>query len=266
MSPSPRKTLSLLAAAGVVASMAGMSWLTTGAALGGGAAPEHNRCRLPGPYELPHGASRIDLDPADFTPRITNPYWPMKPGSKWTYRETDGKSTQRVTIRVTDRTRMVRGIKARVVHDVVREHGDLVENTFDWYAQDSGGSIWYLGENTREYENGEVVSHEGAWEYGVDGAQAGILIPANPKPGCSYRQEYYEGEAEDAGQILSTKEDVKVRAGRYRDVLATGDSTPLTPWVLEHKFYAKGVGLVLAVGVSPDGAREELVKVSRPRH
>ena len=222
-----------------------------------------DRCRLPGPYELPHGRQRVDLDPADFTARITNRYWPMRPGTTWTYRETGGQSTMRVRVTVTDRTREVRGIRARVVHDVVRESGELVENTFDWYAQDSGGSLWYLGERTREFENGQVVSREGSWEYGVDGAQAGILIPADPRPGCRYRQEQSAGEAEDRGSILSTRAAVTVPVGSYQDVLTTADTTPLEPGLLEHKFYAPGVGPLLAVGISPRAAREVLVDLKR---
>jgi hypothetical protein len=205
----------------------------------------------------------VDLDPDDFTARIDNVYWPMRPGTTWRYRETSAHSEAYVRVTVTHRTRLVRGIRARVVHDVVREDGRLVENTFDWYAQDSGGSVWYLGENTKEYEDGQVVSTAGSWEYGVDSAQAGILIPADPAPGCRYRQEQYAGEAEDRGAILSTRESVTVPAGSYDDVLTTADRTPLEPRVLEHKFYAKHVGPVLAVGVSPRAAREVLVRVRR---
>jgi len=231
------------------------------------AAGTADRCRLPGPYELPHGGEAVDLDPKDFTHRITNPYWPipywpMRPGTTWRFRETDAQSTQHVKLTVLSRTRDVRGIKARVIHDVVREDGQIIENTFDWYGQDSGGTLWYLGEFTREYENGVPVNTKGSWEYGVDGAQAGVLIPANPKPGCRYRQEYLKGVAEDHAAILSIREDVQVRAGRFRDVLTTGDYVGLEPWVAEHKFFAKDIGPVLAAGLSPSSSREELVRSS----
>lgn len=222
-----------------------------------------DRCRLPGPYELPHGQERVRLDPADFTTRIDNRYWPMRPGTTWKYRETSAHSTAHIRVTVTDRTRMAGGVKARVVHDVARADGHLVENTFDLYAQDSGGSVWYLGENTKEYENGEVVSTAGSWRYGVDGAQAGILLPAKPKPGCHYRQEQYAGEAEDRGAILSTRESVTVPAGSFHDSLTTGDTTPLEPKLLEHKWYAKNVGPVLAVAVSPKDERMVLLHVNR---
>src|SRR5918992_1635751 len=142
---------------------------------------------------LPQGSEKVDLNPADFTTRIDNPYWPMKPGSRWVYRETDSEGArQRVEVTVTRKTkRIANGIEARVVHDVVTEDGEPVEVTDDWYAQDSKGNVWYLGEHTTEYENGKPKTTEGSFEAGVDGAQPGIIMPAKPKPGLRYRQEYY---------------------------------------------------------------------------
>jgi hypothetical protein len=166
-------------------------------------------------------------------------------------------------VTVTRKTKTIMGIEARVVHDVVTEDGDLVEDTFDWYAQDADGNIWYLGEDTREYENGKVKTTEGSWEAGVDGAQAGIVVPAAPRVGLTYRQEYYSGEAEDRGEILSLNEKATVPFGSFEQVLMTKDTTPLDPKVLEHKFYARGVGPVLAVSVSGGSDREELVRFVR---
>lgn len=206
-------------------------------------------------------------DPAELTTRIDNPYWPMRPGSRWVYRETDSEGTrQRVVVTVTHRTkRIANGATARVVHDVVTENGKPVEVTDDWYAQDRAGNIWYLGEQTTEYVNGKPGSTEGSFEAGVDGALAGIVMPAKPKAGMSYRQEYYKGHAEDRGQILSLKEQVEVPFGHFRRgrVLMTKDLNPLEPKVLEYKFYARGVGPVLAIGVSGGSDREELVRYSR---
>ncbi len=225
------------------------------------------RCAQPGPYDLPHGSERVDLEPAEFTARIDNPYWPMRVGTHWVYAETDSSGgRQRVDVTVTDRTKMIRGIKARVVHDVVTEGGEIVENTFDWYAQDSGGSIWYLGEFTREYEDGEPVTTEGSFEYGVDGAQAGVVVPAEPVAGCGFRQEYYKGEAEDRARILTTRDDIKVEGTKYRTVMSTSDRVPTEPFVLEHKFYGEGVGPVLVAGISPSDAREVLLRVTGPGH
>jgi hypothetical protein len=210
---------------------------------------------------LPQGSEPANLDAGDFVDRIDNPYWPMAPGSKWVYRE-DGA---RVAVAVTDQTKEILGIQATVVHDVVTEDGELVEDTYDWYAQDRDGNVWYLGEDTKEYEGGEVKSTEGSWEAGVDGAEAGILLPGKPEVGLRYRQEYYEGEAEDAGEILSLEERVEVPFGSFGDVLMTKDWTPLEPDVLEHKFYAKDVGPVLVVAISGGTGREELLRFTPGR-
>jgi hypothetical protein len=208
----------------------------------------------------------VELDPADFTTRIDNPYWPMAPGSRWVYRETDPDGTEkRVEVAVTHRTKRVAGVRARVVHDVVTQGGALVENTYDWYAQDRAGNVWYLGESTREYENGKVASTEGSWEAGVDGAQAGVVMPAEPRVGMSYRQEQYAGHAEDRARILSLDEQVEVPFGRFRRVLMTKDYTPLEPAVLEHKLYARNVGPVLVLSLSGGGGREELITFHSPR-
>jgi hypothetical protein len=209
---------------------------------------------------LPKGGEAVSLDPAEFTTEITNPYWPMSPGDRWVYRETDSQGgEQKVEVTVTDQTKTIAGIEARVVHDVVSEDGQLVEDTFDWYAQDADGNIWYLGEETREFENGKVKTTAGSWEHGVDGAQAGIAVPAAPEPGLEYRQEYYAGEAEDAASVLSLDEWVQVPAGSFRNVLMTKDFTPLHPEILEHKFYAQGTGPVLVLGISGGSDREELL-------
>jgi hypothetical protein len=185
----------------------------------------------------------------------------MAPGDRWVYRETDTEGgEQRVEVTVTDRTKTIAGIEARIVRDVVTEDGQLVEDTFDWYAQDADGNIWYLGEDTKEFENGKVTTTAGSWEHGVDGAQAGIAVPAAPEPGLTYRQEYYAGEAEDAATVLSLDEWVEVPAGSYRDVLMTKDFTPLHSEILEHKLYAKGVGPVLVLGISGGAGREELLR------
>ena len=226
-------------------------------ALAGGAATA-----TPSLAPLPTGSEPVRLDPADFTTRIDNPYWPMRPGSRWVYRETDAEGARRrVVVTVTARTRLIaNGVTARVVHDVVSERGELVEVTDDWYAQDTAGNVWYLGEDTAEYEDGKPVSTEGSFEAGVDGAQAGVIMPARPRPGLRYRQEYYRGHAEDRAGIVSLREQAETPAGHYRRVLMTRDVNPLEPKVLEFKLYARGVGPVLAVSVSGGSDREELVR------
>ena len=233
--------------------------LALGAAAGGAIAAQGGNGRLP------KGSETVHLNPADFTTKIDNPYWPMKPGTRWVYRETDAEGTrQKVLVSVTDRTkRIANGIVARVVRDVVTEKGQFVEVTDDWYAQDKRGNIWYLGEDTTEYENGKPVSKAGSFEAGVDGAQAGVIMPAHPRPGLAYRQEYYKGQAEDKARIVSLREQAEVPAGHYRRVLMTRDWNPLDKKVLEFKFYARGVGPVLAVSVSGGSDREELIRFKR---
>ena len=203
------------------------------------------------PGGLPQGSEPVHLDPADFTTRIDNPYWPMRPGSRWVYRETDREGAkQRVVVTVTRKTKLIaNGVTARVVHDVVTERGRPVEVTDDWYAQDRAGNIWYLGEHTTEYANGKPASTEGSFEAGVDGAQPGVVMPAHPKAGQRYRQEYYKGHAEDRGRVQFAR----------RGLVMTADVNPLPPRKLEYKVYARGVGPVLSIGAIGSSDVEELV-------
>jgi hypothetical protein len=211
--------------------------------------------------DLPQGSEPVKLDPADFSTEIDNPWWPMKPGSRWVYRETDSEGAdQRVVVTVTNKTRKIaNGVEARVVRDEVTEDGEPVEVTDDWYAQDKDGNVWYMGEHTTEYEDGKATTTAGSFEAGRDGAQPGIIMPAKPEAGMKYRQEYYKGEAEDEGEIVSVDEQAEVPAGHFPGVLMTKDTNPLEPKVLEFKFYARGVGPVLAVSVSGGSDREELL-------
>ena len=150
------------------------------------------------------------------------------------------------------------GIRARVVRDTVTEDGAPLEDTRDLYAQDRAGTVWYLGERTAEYRDGRVVSTEGSWEAGVDGAQAGVVMPGHPRPGQRYRQEYYAGHAEDRGSVVAVGEQADAPAGHFGHVLMTREVNALEPRALEFKFYARGVGQVLAVEVSGGTGREEL--------
>jgi hypothetical protein len=230
---------------------------------------------------LPKSDQPVSLDPHSFTTEIDNPFWPMKPGTRWSYREldaadgkadgnrsnngndNDNRNETTVEVTVTSETKMIaNGIEARVVRDTVRHGDEVVEDTFDWYAQDAAGTIWYLGEDTAEFENGAIVSREGSFEAGVDGALPGIALPARPRPGMSYRQEYLAGEAEDDGAVLSVDELVEVPYGRFDGALLTRDTNALEPDAAELKFYARGVGPVLTLDVSGGAGREELVSVT----
>lgn len=210
--------------------------------------------------DLPQGSDHVELDPAEFTTEIDNPYWPMAVGNRWVYREVEDGEKLRVVVTVTDETKQIaNGITARVVRDVVSQNGEPVEVTDDWYAQDAEGNIWYLGEDTAEYKNGEPVNTHGSFEAGVDGAEAGVILPADPEAGMSYREEYYAGEAEDAATVLSTDEQAEVPAGHYDNALMTSNVNPLEPKVQEYKLYAEGVGPVLVLLTSGATGTEELV-------
>ena len=160
---------------------------------------------------------------------------------------------QRVVVKVTHRTKLIaNGVTARVVRDTVIEKGQVIEDTFDWYAQDGRGNVWYLGEDTKEYENGKVVTTKGSWEAGVDGAVAGMIMPAHPRRGMQYRQEYLKGEAEDKARVVA----------RFEKSVLTREWTPLEPGIFEYKLYARGIGTVLELTV-PSGDREQLVSFHR---
>jgi hypothetical protein len=209
---------------------------------------------------LPVGSKPFKMNPADFTTEIDHPYWPMKPGSRWIFRETDAEgSVSRVVVTVLDETKTIMGIKARIVHDQVSEKGEVKEDTFDWYAQDAEGNLWYLGEDTTEYENGKPKTKEGSWEAGVDGALAGVILPAHPEVGMTYREEYYKRHAEDGASILSVDAFAKVPYGTFDHGIQTRNFSGIEPDVIEEKIYAKGVGVILEITVSGGSDRTELV-------
>lgn len=216
--------------------------------------------------DLPQGSERVDLHSLGLTTTIDHPLWPMRPGARWVYRETDGETVQRIEVTVTDERKQVDGIDVLVVRDVVTEDGEPVEDTRDWYAQDRAGNIWYLGEDTAEFEHGEIVNTDGSWEAGVDGAQAGVIVPAAPTPGLEYREEYWKGEAEDRARVLSLDEFAQTPFRRFTDgLLLTRNTNPLEPEQLEYKLYAPGVGPVLVLQASGGSAREELLEFAPGR-
>jgi hypothetical protein len=201
------------------------------------------------------------LDSTAFVQTIDNTYWPLLPGTHWTFRSAD----ERTEVAVTTDRRNVMGVSTVVVHDQVFSGKDLMEDTFDWYAQDTAGNVWYFGEDTTSYENGPAGDKAGSWEGGVNGAQPGIVMLADPLPGDVYRQEYHAGDAEDIALVRRLDATLKVPAGSYKDVLVTEEWTPLEPDVIELKYYARGIGvieerqilggneLVLLVKMTPSG-------------
>ena len=201
-----------------------------------------------------------EIDPADFVAAIDNPYLPLVPGSRWVYEGTDDGETERIEVEVTNDHRQVMGVSTTVVRDTVYVDGELAEDTFDWYAQDRDGNVWYMGEDTKEYENGEVSSTEGSWEAGVDGALPGIIMQAQPAVGDAYRQEYYAGDAEDLAEITALDASESVPFGDFDDLLVIQEWNPLEPEVTEDKYFAPGVGTVLEVKTAGGEGRIELIE------
>jgi hypothetical protein len=195
---------------------------------------------------------------------VTNPYLPFLPGTRWVYVGHGAEKGERNTVTVLHRTKSIEGVQATVVHDVVREGGELTEDTYDWYAQDRLGNVWYLGEHTKEFQHDGTVSTEGSWLAGEGGGNAGIAMPGSPQLGRPYRQEYDAGNSEDQARVVLRRGQVAVPAGRYDRVRVTDETTPLEPAVDEMKFYARGVGVVMELGVSPRFSRSVLVRMRTP--
>lgn len=195
------------------------------------------------------------INPADFSTTINNPLLPMKPGSVFVYQNLTENAE--VTITVTNQTITLAGVTCIVVHDVNTVDGDIEEDTFDYYAQHTNGSVWYFGEDTISYDNG-VASTEGSWRAGVDGAKAGIVMLAAQPLGKTYRQEFMLGEAEDVARTVAVNQSVAVPYGTFNTAFMTKDSTPIEPGKFERKYYVPGVGMVLAHNPAT-GEREELV-------
>jgi hypothetical protein len=208
-----------------------------------------------------------DIDPSNFVKEVDNPYFPLEPGTTLVYEGRSEDGAERVEDTVLHKTKRVMGVECVVLHDRVWQNGELIEETFDWHAQDREDNVWYFGENSKELENGKVVSSAGSWEAGVDSALPGIIMPADPKVGDSYRQEYYQGEAEDTAEVISVdgaglNDAVSTPYDSFsEDVLVTKDWNPLEPNILEHKYYAPGVGLIGETKVTGPPENVELVDV-----
>jgi len=198
------------------------------------------------------------IHPANFVKEVTNPYFPLRPGTTFTYRGEDAI----VTVQVTNKTKTILGVDCVVVRDTKFVDGKVEEDTLDYFAQDKQGNVWYFGETTAEYISGQPVSTAGSWIAGQDGAKPGVIMPASPTIGKTYRQEFLLGEAEDIARIEERGVRVKVPYGSFENALKTFDFTPLEPEVKENKFYVRGVGLVLSLD-RVTGEREELVSIER---
>jgi hypothetical protein len=202
--------------------------------------------------------------PAAFVAHVDNPWFPLVPGTVYVYRGVKDGKPSRDVVTVTYATRVIHGVRATAVRDLLYVDGRLEERTTDWYAQDRAGNVWYFGEATAELDaNGRVTTREGSWLAGVGGAKPGIYMPAHPRVGVSGRQEYLKGHAEDHFRVGALNAKVSVPALRSTHALLTEEWTPLEPGVLDHKLYVRGVGTVLDQTVKGGDERNALISVRR---
>ena len=212
-----------------------------------------------GPYDP-------EINPAEFlspaaAAATPNPYFPLVPGLVRVLQAGD----ETITVTVTEETKEILGVTCTVIRDVVEEHGETIEDTIDWYAQDIFGNVWYFGEIAKNFENGELANLDGSWTGGVDGAKPGIIMKANPEVGDIYRQEFALGEAEDMARVIATTEtQERAPAADCADrCVVTHDFLPIDPGHVEKKFYAPGIGNILVIDLDT-GKREELIQVIQP--
>ncbi|MFN2617857.1 MAG: hypothetical protein ABR581_12165 [Thermoleophilaceae bacterium] len=205
------------------------------------------------------------IDPANFTSKVDNPWFPLKPGTTYVYvgRDDKGKPTRDVE-KVTPRTKVIGGVRSVVVDDRVYTTGRLSERTLDYYAQDKQGRVWYLGEDTAELDSkGKVTTREGTWRTGVNHGRGGIFMPASPRPGESHRQEYLKDHAEDVFAVVRLNASIRTPYRSFSQTLLTRETTRLEPGVVSVKYYAKGIGPVAERTLK--GPKEKLDLISLKR-
>jgi hypothetical protein len=231
-------TLSLVATAALAAALAGCG------SSGGGSTSSTSAASSASDLAPVHGKYAPTIDPAHFVSTIDNPYWPLKPGTGYHYKGVRGTTPQTDDEIVTNRTKKILGIDATVVKDTVSDPSGPVERTYDYYAQDVQGNVWYMGELSLEKKHGKFAKASDSWLAGVKGGQPGIIMPGNPQPGDKYRQEYYPpGEALDEATVRSLDGKATVPTGSYDHVLVTSEYSPLEPQT-EQKYYVSGLGEV----------------------
>lgn len=208
------------------------------------------------------GGQRWDpkIDPSNFTTKIDNPYYPLKPGTTFVYQAHTKDGLVDNPVEVTHKTKKIMGVTCVEVHDRVYLNGKLTEDTLDWFAQDREGNVWYFGEDSEELTNGRVSSLGGSWVAGVNGAEPGIVMEAHPAVGDAYRQELLLNEAEDFASVISLDKTVTVPYGTFENCLETTETSGVEPDTVEYKFYAPGVGLVYTNDVSGK-EKDSLVKI-----
>jgi len=205
-----------------------------------------------------------DFNPDDFVAGVDNPLFPLPLGRRLIYRGTGDGEPMRVVTDVTRRHKTILGVDVVVVLDRVFVSGELAELTFDWYAQDRHGNVWYFGEDTKEYDNGKVVSTAGSFEAGKNGAKAGIIMRVHPKVGQTTPQEFAPGVAEDKARVLDLNATITVPYGTFTHCLKQEEFTPLEPDALENKYYCPGVGIVNELDVKGGTVNTGLTRIINP--
>jgi len=201
---------------------------------------------------------------SDFSPRVDNPWYPLRAGSSYVYRGVKDGHPSRDVMTVTHRIRIIDGVPCRVVEDRLYLSGYLGERTTEWYSQDKQGNVWYFGEDTAELaKDGHVTTTSGTWRAGVDGAKPGVFMFAHPAVGQAARQEFYKGQAQDQFKVLSLHASVAVPYVSSRKAMLTREWTPLEPGAIDHKFYVRGIGTVLEQTVKGGTERAELVSFTK---
>lgn len=200
------------------------------------------------------------INPSDFTSVVSNKYFSLSPGITYVYQGNDG---ERFEVFVTNQTKVTMGVTTRVVWDREWKNDELVEDTQDWFAQDKFGNVWYFGEDTKELENGVIVSTKGSWEAGVDGALPGIVMKANPRVGDLYRQEYYKGQAEDIAQVVAVGIQLNTSLGLFSDCLETREWSLLDADSFEVKIYCSQVSTLVYEVDESDGGGAQLIQIKQ---
>ena len=201
------------------------------------------------------------INPANFSTNISNPYFPLKPGTKFVYEGATAAGFEHVEFVVTRKTRLLSGVKCVEVHDTSAVDGVIVEDTLDWFAQDKAGNVWYFGEDSKQYADGFLVGIDGSWRAGVDDAKPGIVMKANPKLKDVYRQEFAISEAEDSAEVIALGQATSANGKAYKNALVTHEFSGLEPSANERKFYVPNVGNVLTID-DETGERSALVSVT----
>lgn len=204
------------------------------------------------------------FDPTNFVAVVDNPYFPLPVGRTLVYSGIKDGQTQRDKFTVTTQSKIILGVATTVVSDIADHDGTVLERTSDWYAQDKQGNVWYLGEDTIHFLPHGKADTTGSWEAGVNGAQPGIIMEADPQIPDAYRQEYLAGQAEDTAWIVARGGTVTVPYGKVRNALYSLEATRLEPGAYDQKVYGPGIGIVLEQSLTGANETAQLVSVTGP--